>query len=58
MYNHRLGLVLLLGVYFFSPVIIDWWLDANSAWYRPFAIWLVLIVMYFWLNHTRGTDEF
>ena len=57
MYNYRLGLALLVGVYFFSPIIMDWWHDTQSSWYRPFAIWLVLILIYVWLNHTRGNDE-
>lgn len=57
MYNSRLGIALLLGVYFFSPIIMDWWFDSQSAWYRPFAIWLLLIALYFWLNQIRGDDE-
>ncbi|MFY9178565.1 MAG: hypothetical protein WAO12_02160 [Venatoribacter sp.] len=57
MYNYRLGLALLVGVYFFSPMMMDWWLDSQSAWYRPFTIWLLLIAFYVWLNHARGDDE-
>ncbi|WP_199243953.1 hypothetical protein [Bacterioplanes sanyensis] len=58
MYDHRLGLLLLVGLYLLSPVMMDWWLDDRGAWYRPFAIWFVLIAFYIWLNRARGDDEF
>src|SRR5690606_33964209 len=57
MYDYRLGLALLVGIYLFSPIMMDWWLDGGGAWYRPFAIWLLLIAFYIWLNHKRGDDE-
>ena len=37
MYDHRLGLLLLVGLYLLSPVMMDWWLDDRGAWYRPFC---------------------
>lgn len=43
MYFHRLILLVVFGAFLFSPVIIDWWLSESGSWYRPFAIWLILI---------------
>ena len=57
MYDYRLGLMILLGLYLLSPLVMDWWLDGQGAWYRPFAIWLLLLVFYIWFNRQRGDDE-
>ncbi|MFT4531738.1 MAG: hypothetical protein ACI81F_002559, partial [Thalassolituus oleivorans] len=27
MYDYRLGLLLLVGIYLFSPIMMDWWLN-------------------------------
>lgn len=57
MNDYRLGPVLLIALYMFSPMMMDWWLSEDSTWYRPFAIWFLLIAFYLWLNHKRGDDE-
>lgn len=57
MYDYRISLLLVVGLYIFSPVIIDSWLAPNSAWYHPFAIWFVLIVIYVLVEFKRGPDE-
>ena len=31
----RKVLLLVVGIYLFSPAIMDWWIDATGAWYRP-----------------------
>lgn len=49
-YAHRLILVFVFAVFLFSPVIIDWWLEPTGAWYRPYAIWLILIGVSIFLN--------
>jgi len=36
MYIYRLVLLLVVGIYLFSPAIMDWWIDATGAWYRPY----------------------
>lgn len=58
MYIYRLALLLIFGIYLFSPVIMDWWLNPMGKWYRPFAIWLVLIAFAMWLEGKKGADEF
>jgi len=58
MYIYRLVFLLVLAVYIFSPTIMDWWIETDSAWYRPFLIWLVLIALAFWLDMRRDPNEF
>ena len=31
MYIYRLVLLLVVGIYLFSPAIMDWWIDATGA---------------------------
>jgi hypothetical protein len=57
MYDYRVTLLLVVGLYIFSPVIIDWWLAPNGAWYRPFALWFLLIAIYIWVEFKRGPDD-
>ena len=57
MYDYRVSLLVVVGLYIFSPVIIDWWLAPNGAWYYPFALWFLLIAIYIWVEFKRGPDE-
>ncbi|MBX9713976.1 MAG: hypothetical protein K2X58_09440, partial [Pseudomonadaceae bacterium] len=57
MYIYRLVLLLVVGIYLFSPAIMDWWIDADGAWYRPYVLWLILIVVTFILQSQRDADE-
>ncbi|WP_200868032.1 hypothetical protein [Pseudomonas syringae] len=57
MYIYRLVLLLVVGIYLFSPAIMDWWIDATGAWYRPYLLWLILIVVTFILQSQRDADE-
>ena len=50
-------LLLVVGIYLFSPAIMDWWIDADGAWYRPYVLWLILIVVTFILQSQRDADE-
>lgn len=36
---------------------MDWWIDPNGAWYRPYLLWLILIVVTFILQSQRDADE-
>jgi hypothetical protein len=57
MYIYRLVLLLVVGIYLFSPAIMDWWIDTNGEWYRPYLLWLILIVVTFILQSQRDADE-
>ena len=58
MYIYRLVLILVVGIYLFSPAIMEWWTAAGSAWYRPYLLWLILIVVTFILQSQQDADEF
>ena len=50
MHIYRLILLLVAGIYLFSPAIMDWWTASASAWYRPYLLWLSLITLTFLLQ--------
>ena len=50
-------LILVVGIYLFSPAIMDWWIDPNGAWYRPYLLWLILIVVTLILQSQQDADE-
>lgn len=50
MYIYRLVLILVIGIYLFSPTIMDWWIQANDSWYGPYLLWLILIVVAYFLQ--------
>jgi len=36
---------------------MDWWIQPHGAWYRPYLLWLILIVVTFLLLSQRDADE-
>ncbi|MFZ2289418.1 MAG: hypothetical protein WAV92_07090 [Halopseudomonas yangmingensis] len=57
MYIYRLVLLLVIGIYLFSPAIMDWWIDPQGAWYRPYQLWLILIIAGILLQSPKDADE-
>jgi hypothetical protein len=57
MYVYRIMLFLVFGGYLLSPLLMSGWSSPGVAWYRPFAIWGVLIVLTLWLEQKRKFDE-
>lgn len=45
MNDQRLVILLLLVAYIFSPTVFSWVLDPQGAWYRPYLLWVVVIVI-------------
>ena len=57
MYIHR-TLLLAVGVLLvFLPSIMEWLSSADTAWYRPYQLWLLLIIAAFWNQRSRYPDE-
>lgn len=44
MSNLRVLLLALLTAYIFAPTIFNWMTADDGSWYRPFIIWLVIII--------------
>lgn len=47
MNNQRLVILLLLIAYIFSPTLFTWIINPEGAWYRPYIIWGLVIVLAF-----------
>ncbi|GLS26882.1 hypothetical protein [Marinibactrum halimedae] len=43
--TQRLLILLLLVAYVFSPTVFNWMVSPNGVWYRPFLVWLLVIVI-------------
>jgi hypothetical protein len=50
-------LLLMLLIFIFTPAIHDWITNGGSAWYRPYIIWLCIIVFVFWSQRRHSPDE-
>lgn len=57
MYINRALLIVVGIVMIFFPAIEDWMLSSDIVWYRPFQLWLLVIIATFWNQRTRFTDE-
>lgn len=57
MYIDRLVFLFIAGAYLLSPAIIDWWSDGGRAWYRPYLIWLFVIVITYWIGKSRDLHD-
>ena len=57
MYINRL-LLLISGIaLIFFPAIESWVIDSAAAWYRPYQIWLLIVIAAYWNQRTRYRDE-
>ncbi len=57
MYIYRLVLLLVVGIYLFSPAIMEWWIEMPTLWYRPYLLWIGLIIVGYILHRQRGADD-
>lgn len=56
--NRQSPLILLLLVaYIFLPALLRWLTDASSGWYKPFIVWLgVILGAYLLQRHSAKHD--
>lgn len=50
-------ILLLLVLYIFSPVLFNWMINPNGAWYRPYIIWVLVIVIAYYLQGRHKTND-
>lgn len=55
--NTRPLILLLLVFYVFSPTLFNWMINPSGSWYRPYIIWAVVIVLAYFVQGRRGSDE-
>lgn len=58
MHIYRLVLILVVGIFLFSPAIMDWWTASQGNWYRPYLLWFLLIAATLALQSPRDADEY
>lgn len=51
-------LLLLLLIFVFAPAINEWITQGGSAWYRPYLVWLGMIIFVYWTQRGRSLNEF
>jgi len=57
MYINRL-LFLAAGTFLiFFPALESWIIHSDSAWYRPYLFWLIIVVAAYWNQRSRYPDE-
>jgi len=48
MYINR-ALLLMVGIAFiFFPIIEEWVSRGGTAWYRPYQVWLLIVIAAYW----------
>lgn len=57
MNKQRPLLLLVLVAYIFSPTLYAWVINPAGAWYKPYIIWAVVIVIaYIMQNRSKSHD--
>ena len=57
MYINRLLLLVSGVVLIFFPAIESWMVSSDIAWYRPYQLWLLVVVAAYWNQRARYQDE-
>jgi len=57
MNKHQPLLLLLLVVYIIFPSLVDWVIDAQAGWYRPFIFWAVVVLVAFILQRRDNSHD-
>ena len=57
MYINRALLAAIGILLVFSPAIEGWLFSGDAPWYRPYQLWLVIIVAAWWNSRSRQPDE-
>ena len=57
MYINRLLLLVTGALLVFFPAIESWIIYSETAWYRPYQFWLLIVVAAYWNQRSRYPDE-
>lgn len=57
MYINRLLLLVVGVVLIFFPAIESWMISSETVWYRPYQLWLLIVIASYWNQRTRYPDE-
>ena len=57
MYINRALLMVVGAVLIFFPAIEGWVVSSETAWYRPYLLWLLVVAAAYWNQRTRFPDD-
>ncbi|HNE26328.1 MAG TPA: hypothetical protein PKZ68_09110 [Pseudomonadales bacterium] len=57
MYLSRSIMLMIMAAYVFSPSLFSWMIDPAGVWYRPYLIWMGLVVVAFLLQPRASDGE-
>lgn len=58
MNTQRPLLLIVLLAYIFMPTFYGWVTDAAGAWYKPFVIWALVVVIAYVIQARRPQNDF
>jgi hypothetical protein len=57
MYINRSLLMVLAVALVFFPGALDWATTVGAAWYRPYLMWGLLVLLGYWLQRKRPHND-
>ena len=57
MYINRALLLVVGAVLIFFPAMEEWAFNVETAWYRPYQLWLMVIVAAWWNQRRSYRDD-
>jgi len=58
MNNRRLVILLLIAGYVFSPTLFSWMINPEGAWFRPYIMWALIVVVAYLIQGRRKPNDF
>ncbi|WP_317931833.1 hypothetical protein [Halioxenophilus sp. WMMB6] len=55
--KQRLIILILVMAAVFSPSVLQWIVNPQGAWYRPFLLWGLVILVAFWLQRKGSSGD-
>ncbi len=57
MTSQRPLILIVLVIYIFSPTLFSWVVNPNGAWYRPYMIWLLVVLVAYVLQGRKKSND-
>ncbi len=57
MYINRSLLLVLVVVLVFVPPLLEWTTSGGVAWYRPYLLWSLLVLLGCWMQLRHSPDD-
>lgn len=57
MYINRVLLLVIGAALIFLPAIEAWMASSETHWYRPYQLWLLIVIAAYWNQRSRYPDE-